>query len=188
MDKVLPWIAVIGFWVFMLGLSTCSGTRDYGPEPDYPDDQPAYSSTYNSNSTKATPSNSTSTPQSKPSYEDSRWPTTNVELLTIPQENRWYNAGLHVGTSWTIAGPVVNIDYEPSEQGAPVFVSIGEAYPSYDGVTLVIWSEDRYNFQEMLNDLGSGKGWIKITGYLSLYNGRMQFNTDDGYIEYTWWP
>lgn len=40
MDKIICWSAVIGFWLFLLSIASCSGgSADYVDlEPSYPDD------------------------------------------------------------------------------------------------------------------------------------------------------
>ena len=61
------------------------------------------------------PANNTSMPvatQKKanvPTYQDPRWPTTNPELLAIPESDRWYNASSKIGQYGTIAGPVKSV-------------------------------------------------------------------------------
>lgn len=127
--------------------------------------------------------------QTAPQYADARWPTTNPELLGIPESDRWYNARNHVGTHCTIAGPVVGVNYAGDSAGKPVFVNIGAAYPSQESVQLVVWTEgDWSSFSQMLTEVDMMPNcWLSVTGYLSSYNGYMQFDTSDGYVEYTWW-
>ena len=122
-----------------------------------------------------------------PTYEDSRWPTRNSELLAIPESNRWYNAWGSAGTYCTVAGPVVNVYQATESNGMPIFIDIGAAYPSDESVSLVIWGDQYYDFEQMINDVDNGGAWISVTGYLSVYEGRLQFDAGDGYIEYTWW-
>lgn len=129
---------------------------------------------------------SRSVPQ-EPLYEDARWPTTNPSLLAIPEGNRYYNAWNHVWTTCTIAGPVVNVYQARDSAGMPIFISIGEAYPSSNCVTLVVWADAYYDFERMINAVDDGGAWLSVTGYLSEYNGGLQFDISDGYVEYTWW-
>lgn len=121
-------------------------------------------------------------------YEDERWPTTNTQLLAIPESQRWYNASSQVGTRCTVAGPVVSVTYASSSAGKPVFVNIGAAYPSKESVQLVIWTDGDWSaFSSMLTDLDQNEScWLSVTGYLQSYNGYMQFNSSDG-CEFTWW-
>lgn len=120
-------------------------------------------------------------------YDDPRWPTTNLQLLAIPEEDRYYNAWNHVWTNCTVAGPVVNVFQAKDSAGAPIFISIGANYPSRDCVTLVVWADAYYDFAEMINAVDDGDAWLSVTGYLSEYNGGLQFDISDGYVEYTWW-
>lgn len=121
-------------------------------------------------------------------YEDERWPTTNSQLLAIPESQRWYNASSRVGTWCTIAGPVVRVTYSGDSAGKPVFVNIGAAYPSTSSVQLVVWTEGDWSaFSPMLTDVDQNEHcWLSVTGYLQSYNGYMQFDSSDG-CEFRWW-
>lgn len=122
-----------------------------------------------------------------PEYADERWQTTVPELLAIPESQRWYNARSSMGTNCTVVGPVVNVYQAMDATGMPVFVDIGEAYPSAGNVTLVIWAQDVDPFLEMLNAVDDGDAWLSVTGYLNNYEGMPQFNTAMSGIEFTWW-
>lgn len=122
-----------------------------------------------------------------PQYEDERWQTTVPELVAVPESERWYNARDHMGTTCTVVGPVVNVYQATDEAGMPVFVDIGEEYPSGGNVTLVIWAQDIDPFLDMLNVVDDGGAWISVTGYLNNYEGMPQFNTSMSGIEFTWW-
>ncbi len=124
--------------------------------------------------------------KSSKSKADSRWPTTNSELLKIKKKNRWYNAYKHIGTRWTAAGRVEEIYTSSSSYGSPTFVDIGVRYPDPNKFTIVIWEEDMHGFQSTLNNLYEGSSWIKITGYVSEYDGRAQIDLGDG-AEWTYW-
>lgn len=119
-------------------------------------------------------------------YVDPRWPTTNSQLLAIPEEQRWYNAWGSVETTCTIAGPVIDVYQATNEYGAPIFVNIGADYPDPDCVTLVIWADDEAEFDSTLHDIDHGNAWISVTSYLTTYNGYLQFSTDN-YVEWTYW-
>ena len=125
--------------------------------------------------------------KSVPRYEDERWPTTAQELVSVPEGQRYYNARNHMGTNCTVVGPVVNVYQAKDEAGAPVFVDIGEAYPSSNNVTLVIWAQDIDPFLDMLNEVDDGGAWLSVTGYLNNYEGMPQFNTAMSGIQFTWW-
>lgn len=124
-----------------------------------------------------------STPEA---YADPRWPTTDAQLLAIPEEQRWYNAWGSAGTTCTIAGPVIDVYQATNEYGAPIFVNIGADYPDPDCVTLVIWAVDEEAFDSTLHDIDHGNAWISVTSYLTTYNGFLQFSSDN-YAEWTYW-
>lgn len=69
----------------------------------------------------------------------------------------------------------------------PIFIDIGEAYPSQDSVTLLVWGDQYYEFAEMINAVDDGNAWLSVTGFLGVYNGYLQFDAGEGYVEYTWW-
>lgn len=123
----------------------------------------------------------------RPRYEDERWPTTNSQLLAIPESQRYYNAWDHVWTTCTVAGPVVNVYQAWDSAGAPIFINIGARYPSSECVTLVVWADSYGDFAEMIDAVDDGGAWLSVTGYLSEYDGGLQFDSGDGYVEYTWW-
>lgn len=124
----------------------------------------------------------------EPVYDNPLWPTNSPQLLSIPEENRWYNAPSHVGTYCTIAGPVVDVISAKDAPGGSIFVCIGSAYPDTDCVELLVWSEgDMSAFSKMITDVSTEpNSWLSVTGYLQLYEGYMQFNSADG-CEFTWW-
>lgn len=126
---------------------------------------------------------------SSASKKDYRWPTSNPTLLKIPKSERYYNARKYVGSRHTIAGPVVNVYQATSSNGQPTFIDIGAKYPSSECFTFLIWADDmNSDFREMLSDIRSGgNAWLKVTGYVSMYNGRPQITTGSGSVSYTWW-
>lgn len=121
-------------------------------------------------------------------YEDPDWPTRNAELLAVPESQRWQNAWKHVGTRCTVTGPVVSTYCASSSAGKPLFVNIGEDYPSKSCVSLVIWTDGDWSaFSQMVTEVDlESDSWLSVSGYLQSYNGHLQFNADDG-VEYTWW-
>lgn len=76
---------------------------------------------------------------------------------------------------------------DKDSKGDPIFIDIGEAYPSKDSVTLLVWGDQYDDFSEMINDVDDGGAWLQVTGYLSVYNGYLQFNAGKGRIKYSWW-
>lgn len=116
-----------------------------------------------------------------------QWPTKNPDLLAIPEEQRWYNGWAVAGTNCTLVGPVVNVYQAQDEAGAPIFINLGASYPNTDGVTLLIWGDQYYDFADMINAVDDGGAWLSVSGYLSVYNDHLQFDAGEGYVEYTWW-
>lgn len=127
------------------------------------------------------------TTASKPSYQDPRWPTTNSELLAIPESDRWYNASEKIGEYGTIAGPVKSVYQAKNSPGMPVFINIGADYPSSERAQVVLWVEDVPYCEEMLHAIDHGNAWIAITGQISLYNGVPEINFSDGPVSWTYW-
>ena len=123
----------------------------------------------------------------EPEPLDPNWPTTNPDLLAIPEADRWYNAGSKVGTYGTIAGPVGSVYQAKNSPGMPVFVNIGNAYPNGNRAQVVIWGERVPEFEEMLDAIDDGGAWVSVTGYIGSYDGVPQIDVNDGYTEWTWW-
>lgn len=123
----------------------------------------------------------------EPDPLDPRWPTTDAELLAIPEEDRWYNAGAHVGSYGTIAGPVASVYQATNSPGMPVFVNIGNAYPNGDRAQVVIWGERVPEFERMLDAIDDGGAWVSVSGYIGSYEGVPQIDVNDSATEWTWW-
>ena len=123
----------------------------------------------------------------EPEPIDPNWPTTNPDLLAIPEADRWYNAESKVGTYGTIAGPVGSVYQAVNSPGMPVFVNIGNAYPNGNRAQVIIWGERVPEFEEMLNAIDDGGAWVSVTGYIGSYEGVPQIDVNDGYTEWTWW-
>lgn len=115
-------------------------------------------------------------------YDDPRWPTTDAELLAIPENERWYNAWDGVESYCTVTGPVVSVQRSQMLGGEAVFISIGEDFGGDDAVELAIWNQqDQENFAQMIEDLETQpNGWITVSGYLSTYNRHLQFDANGG--------
>lgn len=109
-----------------------------------------------------------------------------AERLGIPQSHLWYNAGDHVGETYTVAGPVVDVYQAKDANGMPIFIDIGAAYPSDNRVTLVVWGEHYDDFAEMINAVDHGGAWLSVTSYLEVYEGSLQMTSNNG-CDYTWW-
>lgn len=112
------------------------------------------------------------------SYSNPRWPTKDQALLHIPEEDRWYNTKNRIGEGViTCVGPVVAISYRQDVNGQPTYIEIGEKYPGTQGVTLIIWGEDRANFSDKLEKIKVGS-WIDVSGEPYLYNGRVDIKCE----------
>lgn len=121
---------------------------------------------------------------SKPKV-DTRWPTTEPELLSIPESQRWYTASSRIGTYGTIAGPVKNIYYASNSKGHPTFIDIGTGYSGE--AQIVIWESEYFDCQSLIDDAYNLDAWVSVTGQITSYNGKPQI-TSNGYISWrTWW-
>lgn len=63
----------------------------------------------------------------------------------------WATARNHVGEVVAIAGPVVRVAIREDVRGRPVFITMGQAFPSRQRVDLVIWQGERAAFQPLLD-------------------------------------
>lgn len=121
-------------------------------------------------------------------YVDPEWPTTDSELLAVPDENRWYFSYYHIGETHTVVGPVVRVYQAMDEAGQPIFIDIGNEYPAARRFTVVIWAEDLDNgFREMVEDVDDGGAWLSVTGYISSYDDVPQMSSGDGPMSFTWY-
>lgn len=82
----------------------------------------------------------------------------------------WKDAPQHVGEYVEVFGTVAETNYSPGSDGQPTFIDIGEAYPSPNRVTAVIWGEDRGSFPEAPEDMYAGR-YIKVEGELYQRDG-----------------
>ena len=60
----------------------------------------------------------------------------------------WSEAASHVGESVAIYGRVVDTEFAPDSTGQPTFLDIGRGYPDPSRLSVVIWGEDRSNFDD----------------------------------------
>lgn len=63
----------------------------------------------------------------------------------------WTTARDRVGEVIAIAGPVVRVAVRDDVRGRPVFITVGQAFPSRQRVDLVIWQGDRGEFLPLLD-------------------------------------
>lgn len=124
---------------------------------------------------------STADPESP--YSDPRWPTSNTELMAIPEADRWYNSRRRVGSHGTIVGPVADVDVLDDR----VMVNIGADYPDPDRVQIVIWAERWEDFQDILSEIDVGDPWVSVSGEISEYDGVAEIDVNDSDTEWRWW-
>jgi DNA/RNA endonuclease YhcR with UshA esterase domain len=85
----------------------------------------------------------------------------------------WSEASSHMGETVTVEGPVVGTMYADTSNGEPTFLNVGADYPDSSRFTVVIWGEDRSNFDGPPEDAYSGQT-IRVTGTISDYQGVSQ--------------
>ena len=83
----------------------------------------------------------------------------------------WEEAQSHIGENVTIYGPIVETKYVQKVNGQPTYLNIGVAYPDTNGVTALIWGEDRGAFDHAPESTYKGKT-ICVTGEPYMYKGQ----------------
>lgn len=83
---------------------------------------------------------------------------------------RWNEAGGYDGQEVTVCGPVVRSYFASSTGGQPTFLDLGEAYPSPNRFTIVIWGDDRGNFPDAPEHYYYQKT-VCVTGKVEIYQG-----------------
>lgn len=63
----------------------------------------------------------------------------------------WTHARGRVGEVVAIAGPVVRVAIRDDVRGRPVFITMGQAFPSRQRVDLVIWEGERFDFLPLIH-------------------------------------
>lgn len=81
-------------------------------------------------------------------------------------------------TDYMVEGPVADITYATDSSGSPTFIDLGEAYPSEDRFTIVIWEEHLSDVQSVLNDIEIND-LIFVEGYIDMYDGIPQIEVTD---------
>lgn len=81
----------------------------------------------------------------------------------------WTEAHQHIGSTITLYGPIVGSSYNPQSNGQPAYIDMGSSYPDPNRVSLVVWGEDRANFENAPESLYLGKT-ICVTGEVYTYN------------------
>jgi DNA/RNA endonuclease YhcR with UshA esterase domain len=83
----------------------------------------------------------------------------------------------YIGTHQTVCGRVSNSKYASSVRGQPTFINLDKAYPNHI-FTIVIWGENRKNFDFAPEDFYSGK-YLCVMGKISIYRGKAQIEVKD---------
>jgi len=96
-------------------------------------------------------------------------PTPIPTETAIPNTIQWYEAGQHIGEDTTVCGPVIAAHFAQSSQGQPIFLNIGEDYPSPTRFTVVIWGEHHSNFPFQPDSHYQGQ-YVCVSGLIESYN------------------
>jgi DNA/RNA endonuclease YhcR with UshA esterase domain len=84
--------------------------------------------------------------------------------------SNWTTARGQVGQPVRIKGRIVSATYAVASSGSPTFLDLGNAYPSRNRVTLVIWGRDRSNFPFAPERYLRGRT-VCAQGFVRLYRG-----------------
>ncbi|MGI6152968.1 MAG: hypothetical protein ACOYJB_03920 [Christensenellaceae bacterium] len=85
----------------------------------------------------------------------------------------WNDAYEHVGEKVKLYGPVIGATYASSSNGKPTFLNIGKDYPDTDRVSVVIWGDNRSNFDTAPEIMYSNQQ-LYVEGTIKLYRGTAQ--------------
>ena len=102
-------------------------------------------------------------------------------LGAIPWEDA---AGYYEGEYVTLFGVVEGSEYASASNGRPTFLNIGNEYPNSDRVTVVIWGENRDNFDIAPESYYLGE-LVVVRGELYYYEGVPEievYSPDDIFI------
>lgn len=77
-------------------------------------------------------------------------PTPQLAGSSCAEPLPWSAARERVGDVVAIAGPVTRVAMRDDVRGRPVFITMGQAFPSRQRVDLVIWQDDRARFLPLL--------------------------------------
>lgn len=99
----------------------------------------------------------------------------------------WTDVREHVGETVTVVGPYVAMTAKRDFAGSPLWMDMGEPYPSKNRVSIVIWGANWAKFdlraldlerlRYLSDDLGSPH--ICVRGKISLYKGVVQIEIDN---------
>lgn len=82
----------------------------------------------------------------------------------------WQAARSHVGTTVALQGPVVRVMLRDDLRGKPVFISVGQPFPSRQRLEAVIWEDHRYAFASLLKTRLEGRE-VCVSGHVGLRDG-----------------
>lgn len=100
---------------------------------------------------------------------------------------RWTDAREHVGETVTVVGPYVATAAKRDFAGSPLWMDIGEPYPSKNRVSIVIWGANWTKFDLRALDLRGlidlsydfGYPHICVQGRIGVYKGAVQIEIDN---------
>ncbi len=98
-------------------------------------------------------------------------------VTTCQDAISWDEAYQHVGEVTTVEGPVMSPRYAESSSGQPTFLNIGRPFPDPDRFTVVIWGDDRGNFQTPPEQAYDRKT-ICVTGLIESFEGSPEIIAD----------
>lgn len=85
----------------------------------------------------------------------------------------WSEVHHRVGETVKTAGPITRVTYSPEVNGSPTWIEVGTSFPDPDRLTLLIWGNDRSEFEHLLTqDVIQKKACIE--GEVSQYRGSVQ--------------
>jgi hypothetical protein len=85
----------------------------------------------------------------------------------------WSDAGNYVNQSKTVCGPVMRATFAQTTNGQPTFLDLGRTYPDPARFSVLIWGNQRANFQSPPETLYRGKT-ICVTGKIVTYQGSLE--------------
>lgn len=90
----------------------------------------------------------------------------------------WGDYSDFIGETTMVTGPVADISILNDSNGSPSFIDLGEAYPSTDRFTIVIWEEHYDDVATVLNEI-SVNDIIYVEGCIEMYDGIPQIEVTD---------
>ena len=78
----------------------------------------------------------------------------------------------YVGDYKTVCGEIVSSTYASYSNGKPTFLNLDKSYPNHI-FTIVIWGNNRYNFESNLEDYYLYKN-VCVEGKIETYKGKAQ--------------